>query len=198
MMPPIFHMPRGVCAVNEPSGAVFSPTAGYTVNVVVRQKWERVYHVACSVDQIEQLVAALVDVCLTEPFYAILSGHWFGERVDTYLSAFLPRARIDAPFRQHMWLLLQDGMVGHGFAWHDDFHHEELFVDDHKELTVWTSKPNAVEEILARQGLARIEGLEFLSEHGHAHLSLSGPDAAYCHQIIQLLEMEKVPITEDA
>ena len=39
-------------------------------------------------------------------------------------------------------------MVGHGFAWHDGDRHEEIFLDDHKELTVLTSDSIAVEAVL--------------------------------------------------
>ncbi len=192
-----FHMPRGVCVTKEPSGAVFTPRAGYTMNAVAGQKWERVYRVACSVEQINPLVSLLVDVCLPEPFYAILTGHWFGDRVDTFLSAFLPRARMEAAIAPHLPLLVHDGMVGYGFAWYDVSHHEEVFIDDHKELTVLTSKPKAVEDILARHGLAHIDGLEFISEHGHVHTNLGGPEASYCRQVIQLLEMERARKPED-
>jgi hypothetical protein len=167
------------------------------MNVVTGEKWERVYRVACSAESIDPLVSSLVDVCLPEPFYAILTGHWFGDRVDTYMSAFLPRARMEAVIAPHLPLLVHDGMVGYGFAWDDGAQHEEVFIDDHKELTVLTSKPKAVEDSLARYGLARIDGLDFISEHSHGHLNLGGPEASYCHQIIQLLGMERVPLPED-
>ncbi|MCK7483527.1 MAG: hypothetical protein M0C28_45735 [Candidatus Moduliflexus flocculans] len=74
-----------------------------------------------------------------------------------------------------MPLLVHDGMVGYGFAWDDGAQHEEVFIDDHKELTVLTSKPKAVEDSLARYGLARIDGLDFISEHSHGHLNLEEP-----------------------
>jgi len=61
--------------------------------------------------------------------------------------------------RLYLPLLVHDGMVGYGFAWDDGAQHEEVFIDDHKELTVLTSKPKAVEDSLARYGLARIDGL---------------------------------------
>lgn len=186
----IYHMPRGVCPIREPSGTVFSPSAGYTMIAVAAQKWERAYRVACSVDQIEELMASLNHVCLPECFYVILTG-WFGDQVDTYLSSFLPRTRIEAALAPHLPLLVHDGNVGYGFAWYDTARHEEIFLDDHKELTVLTSKPKAVEDTLGRHGLACIEGLEFISEHGHAHEGLGGEEASYCQQIIQLLEMKR-------
>jgi hypothetical protein len=152
------------------------------------QKWECVYHLACSVDRLPTLVTALVDTCLPEPLYAILAGHWFGDRVDTFLSDFLPRARIDAAFAPHLSTLFHDGMVEHGFACYDANRHEEIFLDDHKELTVLTSEPIAVEQVFMRHGLMRNNALEFLSERGHGHTNLGGPESTYCRQIIQALD----------
>jgi hypothetical protein len=187
-----FHLPQGVCAVQEASGHVFTPVAGFTMVPVPGQKWTHVCRVACSAEHQRHLMAALVDVCLPDSFYAILTGYWFGDRIDTYLSDFLSRARIEAAFFPHLPTLLEDGMVGHGFACYDADRHEEIFLDDHKELTLLTSSPSAVQEVLLRHGLAHTAALEFLSEHGHAHMNLGGPEATYCHEIIRALDMKKV------
>ena len=191
-----FQLPRGVCAIREASGDVFTPVAGFTIAPVSGQKWTHVCRVACSVEQLGRRMAALVQVCLPEPFYAILVGHWFGDRVDTYVSGFVSRARIEAALSPHLPTLLEDGMVGHGFACYDAHRHEEIFLDDHKELTVLTSLPIAVEAVLLRHGLARAAALEFLSEHGHAHTNLGGPKATYCNEIIQTLDMKKVELQQ--
>jgi hypothetical protein len=144
------------------------------------------------VQRVRLRISALVDVCLPESFDAILCGHWFGDRIDTYLSDFLSRSRIEAAFSPHLPVLLHDGMVGHGFACYDGHRHEEIFLDDHKELTVLTSVPFAVTEVFASHGLPRNDALEFLSQHGHAHINLAGSDAKYCHEIIQALCMKTV------
>lgn len=169
----------------------FASVAGFKMEPVSGRKWTYACRAVCSVENLAPLMAALIDVCLPEPHYAILTGHWFGDQVDTFLSDFVPRSRIEAAFSPHLQMLLHDGMVGHGFACYDDDRHEEIFLDDHKELTVLTSAPLAVAEVLVRNGLPRNEALEFLSQHGHVHVSLGGQDAKYCHQIIQALSMRK-------
>lgn len=184
-------MPHGVCVIPDPSGKVFTPTAGYTSIDVPSQKWNRAYRLACSADLIEQMTRSLIDRCLPESYYVILSGHWYGDSVDTYLSSFLSHTRINAALTPHFSSLIHDGMVGFGFAWYDSARHEEIYVDDHKELTVLTSKPDIVEATFKRYGLTCIEDLKFISENGHAHTNLGGPSASYCHEIIGLLEMEK-------
>jgi hypothetical protein len=187
-----FQLPRGIFATNETSGIAFTPAAGYTMAAVSDQKWTHVCRAVCSVQGLAPLIEALIEVCLPESFYAILSGHWYGDRIATYLSDFRPRAQIMEAFSPHLPLLVHDGMVGYGFACYNAERHEEIFLDDHKELTVLTSVPLVVAEVLARHGLPRNDQLAFLSEHGHAHENLGGQDAAYCHQIIQALGMERV------
>lgn len=186
-----FCMPHGVCAIQDPSGNVFSPKAGYTVNITSSKKWKLAYRLACSVDVLEPLIRSLVDRCLPDTYYLILSGHWFGDSADIYLSNFLPRTRIEDAIAPNFASLAHDGMMGVGFAWYDSNSHEEIFIDDHKELTVLTSQPDIVEAIFEKFGITHIGDLRFISEHGHAHLNLGGENANYCHEIIRLLDMEK-------
>ena len=185
-----FQLSRGIGTTLDDSGIAFKPVAGYTMAPDSDRKWTHVFRVACSIDDLEPLIAALVDVCLPESFYAILCGHWFDDRIDTYLSEFLPRSRIESAISPYIPELLHDGMVGHGFACYDDQRHEEIFLDDHKELTVLTSVPFAVAKILASHGLSLDDSLEFLSQHGHVHTNLAGSEAKYCHKIIHALSMK--------
>jgi hypothetical protein len=196
-----FQMPRGFCLLyhSEPSVS-FTPKAGYIFHTIVGQKWDRVYRIACSVEQINALVSSLVEICLPKTFYAILDFYWSSDQVETYLSAFLPQAHIEAAITPHLPLLVHDGMVGYGFAWYDALHHEEIYIDDHKEVTVMTSKPEAVESILYQYGLAYRDELDFASEQPHAHTSLGEPwgtKESYLYQIIHSLAMEKLPIPEN-
>jgi len=188
----IFELPRGIYGTYDTSGITFTPVAGYKMELVSDQKWTHVFRVACSVEDLDTLIKALIDVCLPESLYAILCGHWFDDRIDTYLSDFMSWPQIVEVFSPHLPLLLHDGMVGYGFACYSVDRHEEIFLDDHKELTILTSVPFAVAEVLSLHGLPRNDKLEFLSEHAHAHENLGGQDATYCHQIIQELRMEKV------
>ena len=138
------------------------------------------------------LISELADACLPLSCYAILTGQWTSGAVETYLSDFAPRADIAAVFGLHIRSLLHDGSVGHGFACYDADRHEEIFLDDHKELTLLTSAPLAVAEVFARYGVPRDDELQLLSWHPHAHVNLSGHDSAYCQAIIQALHMSKV------
>lgn len=187
-----FQLPQGVCTIIGDSGTAFTPAAGYTMQVVSDQKWTHVCRAACSVDQLTSLIAELVDACLPSSCYAILTGQWTSEGVETYLSDFGPREDIAAVFALHIRSLLHDGSVGHGFACYNADRHEEIFIDDHKELTVLTSAPLTVAEVFARHCVPRDDGLQLLSWHAHAHVNLTGHDPAYCQAIIQALHMRKV------
>jgi hypothetical protein len=187
-----FQLPRGIVPLLDDSDIAFKPAAGYTMTSVSDQKWTHFFRAACSIEDMDSLLAALVDVCLPESFYAILCGHWFDDRIDTYLSDFLPRSQIKSAFSPHLPTLLHDGMVGHGFACYDSQRHEEIFLDDHKELTVLTSVPFAVAEVFSNHGISHDDSLEFLSQHGHVHTNLGGSEAKYCHEIIQKLNMKAV------
>ena len=81
-----FQLSRGIGTTLDDSGIAFKPVAGYTMAQDSDRKWTHVFRVACSIDDLEPLIAALVDVCLPESFYAILCGHWFDDRIDTYSS----------------------------------------------------------------------------------------------------------------
>ncbi|MEB3269835.1 MAG: hypothetical protein VKJ09_14935 [Leptolyngbya sp.] len=169
-------------------------------HITVEQRWQRVYRIACSVEQINALVSSLVEACLPKTFYAILNFYWSSDQVETYLSAFLPRAHVEAAIAPHLPLLVHDGMVGYGFAWYDTLYHEEIYIDDHKEVIVMTSKPKAAESILRQYGLAYMDELNFASEQPHGHFNLGGPwgtGESYLEQIIHSLAMERMPIPEN-
>jgi hypothetical protein len=188
----IFQMPHGIQAIQDASGFVFSPKAGYTVQEVSGQKWSHIYRAACSTDAIARLTQTLVKQCLPPSHYFILSGHWFNDRVDTYLSDFLLNDCIEKVIRQHLENLIHDGMVGFGFAWYDSARHEEIFIDDHKILTILTSQPDLVESILHTNQIHLDDQLEFISQHAHTHLNLGGENADYCHDIVEKLKMNMV------
>jgi len=195
-----FQMPRGVLLYPAASDVTFTPTSGYMAHITSGQRWGLVYRIACSVEQITALVSSLIEVCLPETCYAILNFYWSSDQVETYLSAFLPRTHIESAIAPHMPLLVHDGMVGYGFAWYDTLHHEEIYINDHKEVIVMTSKPEAVESILHQYGLAYMNELSFASEQPHTHINLGGPwytEENYLYQIIDLLAMEKMFMPEN-
>jgi hypothetical protein len=193
-------MPRGVGLYPSASGVMFTPTSGYMSQTAVGERWGRVYRIACSVEQISALVSSLIEVCLPETFYTILSFYWSSDQVETYLSGFLSRTCIESAIAPHLPLLVHDGMVGYGFAWYDELHHEEIYIDDHKEVIVMTSQSEAVESTLHQYELARMDNLSFASEQPHTHLNLGGPwgtEENYLYQIIHLLAMERMSIPEN-
>ncbi len=143
-------------------------------------------------------MAAVVGTCLPETIYLILVSHWSGDRPETYLSPFLPRQEIQEAIAPYLSSLLHDVMVGYGLAWYDTGHHEEVFLDDHKEMTILTSRTQAVDDMLAQHGLELNAELQFVSDHGHAHINLGGLDGSYCHEIVRSLRMEKMPASDEA
>ena len=185
-----FQLPQGICAIKEASGLIFTPVAGYTISPAIGEKWTHVVRAACTLEDIEPIMSALVEVCLPKTCYAILCGHWFEDRVDTFLSDFLMRSQIEDVFSTHLSVIIQDGMVGYGFACYDPDRHEEIFLDDHKELTLLTSVPGAVAEVFSKFGIPKNQELEFLSQHGHAHLNIHGLSRQYCEEIIEELGMK--------
>ncbi|MBC3873799.1 hypothetical protein [Undibacterium flavidum] len=184
-----FQLPAGIRTIDGDSGRAFSPQAGYAVQEVSGQKWSHIIRVACSVDNLELLIQNLSTNCLPEHHYVILSGHWFGDRVDTYLSAFTPRTSINKVIQTHLKTLIHDGMIGFGFAWYDTEKHEEIFVDDHKIICILTSNLSKFETVLQSHHIKHNDSLSFISEHGHSHINLGDENSNYCHYLIHQLDM---------
>jgi len=180
-----FAYPRGVCPVQDG----FAASPGYRVESAEAQRWQYLYRIACSVDRINSVVASLIDACLPDEAYAVLVGHWRDDEAETYLSPFMSRLRIQSVLEPHLPLLYHDGMVGFGLAWYDADGFEEVFVDDHKEISVFCSEEASVDNVLAQFEIPRNDSLSLLSENPHAHTNLGGPESAYCRQVIKELNM---------
>lgn len=190
---PQYRLPRGVAPTKSDDGHVFEPRVGFRTRLQTGARFTHAFDVACSADAVAPVFIALVEAILPATAYLIIEAEWRPEGPDVYLSDFLPRADIEAVISKHIDLLVEDGMIAFGLAWYDDKRLEEVFVDGHKSLTVFTSRPDVVRQRLQSSGIDEAPDLELLSEHGHAHLG--GPDTSdvVMREIIEPLKMVLQP-----
>ena len=190
---PRYRLPKGVAPIKGTDGRVFEPRVGFRVRLQAGARFTHAFDVACSADAVAPVFIALVEAILPTTAYLIVEAEWRPEGPDVYLSDFLRRAEIEAILSKHLGLLVEDGMVAFGLAWYDAERLEEVFVDGHKSLTVFTSRPDVVRQRLQSSGIDEAPDLELLSEHGHAHLG--GPDTSdiVTREIIEPLKMVLQP-----
>lgn len=206
-----FALPLGVFIMKDDSGHVFQPQPGFRKYKITSQAFRAQYAIACSVDMLEPILFSFARSCFADKACAIIEYYTLTEKetsqVENYLSPFLELDSIVTVFRQYIFQLINDGQVAFGIAWYDGDRHEEIFVDDHKIITMMTSLENTVSGILVDAGLAESENLEFLSQHAHGHLNLSAVanlatdseiskfvathEASYIKNIIRELKMTK-------
>ena len=139
-----FIMPLGVLIMKDDSGAIFEPRQGYRKYAMTNQTYRTQYLVVCSADRIENLLYSLVHAYFPKNVYGIIEFFSLQEKdkseVETYLSTSLDRDDILAVFKSYIFQLLNDGQIAFGIAWQEGNQHEEIFVDDHKIITVMTSQ----------------------------------------------------------
>ena len=206
-----FVMPLGVFIMKDENGHVFQPHEGFRKYDVTSEAFKAQYAVVCSAEGLEQLFLALARTCFSETVYAIIEYYSTGEKetsqLESYLSPFIEIATVVAVFKSYMFQLNNDGQVAFGLAWQEGKRREEVFIDDHKVITVMTSQVHTVAGLLLDAGLTESEGLEFVSQHAHGHLNLTavanlGADsdlakvigtreAGYVHDIIKKLNMKR-------
>ncbi len=206
-----FVMPLGVFIMKDESGHIFEPQEGFRKYDVTSDTFKAQYAIVCSAEGLELLFLAFGRICFSDTAYAIIEYYSAGEKesgqVESYLSPFMDTGEIVSVFKSYMFQLNNDGQVAFGIAWYDGNRHEEVFVDDHKIMTVMTSHVNTAAGLLLDAGLAEAEKLEFVSQHAHGHLNLTavanlGADsdlakaigtreAGYVHEIIKKLNMKR-------
>lgn len=205
-------MPLGVLIMKDDSGAIFEPRQGYRKYTMTNQTYRTQYLVVCSADRIESLLYSLVYAYFPKNVYGIIEFFTLQEKdkseVETYLSPSLDRDNTLAVFKSYIFQLLNDGQIAFGIAWQEGNQHEEIFVDDHKIITVMTSQELMVEQALGNAGIPALSDLEFVSQHAHGHLNLKavadlvsdddkmpgGPEfvtTVYAGDIIKSLSMQK-------
>jgi hypothetical protein len=111
-----------------------------------------------------ELGARLVLALVAGVGLALLLHLWDGRLYTT--------AEVEAALHSIIDTLVEDGMLAFGMASYVDDKLEEVFIDDHKMIRVFTSKGDVVRSSLESAGLRERPDLEFLTEHGHTHLGL--------------------------
>ncbi|MEO0225928.1 MAG: hypothetical protein ABIL05_03130 [candidate division WOR-3 bacterium] len=163
--------------MKDESGNIFQPQEGYRKFSVTNQAFTSQFAINCSADRLPELLLTLTRVCFSDTAYGIIEYYSLGENnenvLETYLSPFLDLSIIVSVFKNYMFQLVNDGQVAFGFAWYDTKRHEEIFVDDHKIITVMTSQFHTVTGVLQDADIPEIDNLEFISQHAHGHLNLT-------------------------
>jgi hypothetical protein len=104
-----------------------------------------------------------------------------GPQQDRYVGALVPRAEIAAVFDRYRFQILHDGMTGFGF--YDPESPLEVFLDDHKLLSMFSSDLAPFDEILAGLGVPRRRRLMTVLDIEHEHQCLAAvPDATACRR----------------
>lgn|GEM_PF-2397588 len=186
MVDTTYRLPRGVAPIAADDGDVFVPEVGFLHEAVTEGRHTDLFRVACSADDVAAIFLALSDAILPERAFLILELH----DEDIYLSDFMPRATLEERVRPHLDGLVEDGMLAFGLAFYDDDHLNEVFVDDHKCFTVFTTRPDSVRQVLLNLGVEERPTLTLLGTRPHAHLSDSNTVATVQRVLVEALGMQ--------
>jgi hypothetical protein len=104
-----------------------------------------------------------------------------GPAQDRYVSALVPREEIAAVLARYRFQILHDGMAGFGF--YDPDSPLEVFLDDHKLLSMFASDLEPFEGLLARLGVPHKARLDTVLDLSHEHHGLVAvPDRTQCRR----------------
>jgi hypothetical protein len=93
-----------------------------------------------------------------------------GPSVDRYVSELLPRGEVLAVYDRYRFPLLHDGMVG--FGAYDPSSVFEVFLDDHKLLSLFSPTMEPFEQLLASHRVPHRSDLHTLLDVDHEHHTL--------------------------
>jgi hypothetical protein len=100
---------------------------------------------------------------------------------DRYVSALVPREEVAAVLARYRFQILHDGMAGFGF--YDPDSPLEVFLDDHKLLSLFSAGLEPFEGLLARFGVPHRERLDTVLDLSHEHHGLAAvPDRTQCRR----------------
>ncbi len=100
---------------------------------------------------------------------------------DRFVSALVPREEVAAVLARYRFQILHDGMAGFGF--YDPDSPLEVFLDDHKLLSLFSAELDPFEEILDGLGVPRQERLDTVLDLSHEHHGLVAvPDRTRCRR----------------
>lgn len=96
-----------------------------------------------------------------------------------FASGVVPRATLLAVWKEHGPALVHDGMVG--FGAYDPDSPLEVFLDDHKLLSVFTPEQEPFQALLERHGIPEGSTFPTILDHEHDHVPLTElPKRAPC------------------
>ncbi len=186
------RLSRGVVPIRGDDGEAPEPLRGYKTTQSSSPRFTTVFDIAASADEIPSLFTDLVDLLLPPTAYLILEVSW-QDPTTLYLSRFMARSALQAALREVERHLVEDGMTAFGLAWYDETSLAEVFVDEHKTIRVFTSRPEVVRERLWVSQFAEDHALALLSQGAHAHLALPDTMDLLTTKLVQALEMRAQP-----
>ena len=89
---------------------------------------------------------------------------------DRWVSDLVPRSEVAAVYARYRFQILHDGTVGFGF--YDPDSPLEVFLDDHKLLSMFSAELEPFETVLARLAVPNRKRIETVLDLGHEHLPL--------------------------
>ena len=93
-----------------------------------------------------------------------------GPSQDRFVSSLVPRESVAAVFDLYRFQILHDGMAGFGF--YDPDSPLEVFLDDHKLISLFSPELDPFEGILAEFGVPQRERIETVLDLEHEHHGL--------------------------
>jgi hypothetical protein len=145
------------------------------------------FYAQVSVLRVERLLTAALAV-MPPRIHAVLELRRCDERMeeepagpaqDRFVSALVPRDEVAAVFERYRFQILHDGMAGFGF--YDPASPLEVFLDDHKLLSLFAPGLEPFEGLLAGLGVPHRERLGTVLDLEHEHHGLVAvPDRTAC------------------
>jgi len=104
-----------------------------------------------------------------------------GPAQDRYVSALVPRDEVAQVLARYKFQILHDGMAGFGF--YDPDSPLEVFLDDHKLLSMFSGELEPFESLLEGLGVPRMTHLDTVLDLVHEHHGLVAvPDRTQCRR----------------
>jgi hypothetical protein len=147
------------------------------------------FYAQVSVLRVERLLAAALSL-MPARCHAVLELRRCDERMeedpdgpaqDRFVSALVPRGEVAAVLERYRFQILHDGMAGFGF--YDPDSPLEVFLDDHKLVSLFAPALEPFERILADLGVPHRERLDTVLDLEHEHHGLVAvPDRTECRR----------------
>jgi hypothetical protein len=167
-----FITPLGVIPLQNGKRVQADLRDGFVMTASQDPRYQTRFVVSLSADEIQPLLQRLLPEIFPDQAYAILTHDRMGPKGETrqqYLTPFVNRDQILPKLDPYMFRLVHDGTVGFGVGWYSRTRHEEVFVNSKKIMTIMTSKPDVVEEILVAHNIDEFEVPRFITDYETAN-----------------------------